>query len=174
MNKNFVAIRGTIVHMFDTQRNCAIVTVKTGDHTFPKVVFHKALAEQVLKEYAVGMTIGIEGFLISSITGKGATQSVVASKLLHSDGEQTCNLFRLEGKVLQCWLYEKFCVVRLRVEQDGHVACIPVSLHLATTGGTVPKGIRVQGEGHLDTRGDRWTEEPRYFQNYFAHRMRVA
>ena len=166
---NSVFITGTIVHLFDTQRNgCAIVTVDVGHRSFPKVVLFKALAQTVLQNYQVGSPISLEGFLVSSVTEKGKTQSIFGRELCSEIPDTPRSDFHLQGTVLKRQDLPTFSLLQMLVNDNGHLAYIPVSARYEDFDETITRGSNVSISGYVRTRVDRTAEEPQYFQNYFA------
>ena len=166
---NSVFINGTIVHLFNTQHNgCAIVTVDVGHRSFPKVIPFKALAQTVLQNYQVGSPISLEGFLVSSVTEKGKTQSIFGRELHPAEIDNPRSDFYLQGTVLSRRDLPGFSLLQMLVNDDGHLAYIPVSARYDDFDETITRGSNVRVSGYVRTRVDRTEETPQYFQNYFA------
>ena len=65
---NKVKIRGTILHVYRSEKNgTAVVTIGTGDNNRPNVTMLKGLAEYFIGEYKVGDMIMVEGNIQSTI-----------------------------------------------------------------------------------------------------------
>lgn len=129
-DKNELILSGRIVNIFP-ERGCVIVTLCTGNHTFPKVVCWQQNAERVLNEYAVNSDISLLcNFQSSKHEGK-LTTSIFCTSILNkplSDGH-LYNSFVVKGRILSVILCKELTKVIVETITNGRYSTIPICIY---------------------------------------------
>lgn len=166
---NSVRLRGDIVHLFRGRQDCAIVTVKVAERTFPKAVLFGAAAQEVFEHCKLGMRVGLEGYLVSSKCDRGITQSIIADRVTPGlDSElPTVNEFSLTGTVTarRDTMYSTH--LKVMVNDGGHLSEIPI-----VAGGCPDRELRRGAEvvvtGCVHTRKESHGDRVKHYQVYYA------
>lgn len=146
-SNNYVHLRGRIVHIFDTGKNCALVTLACSGGDNPKLVLYNEDAQKVLTEYSVGDYIAVDANIQSSLRKQQSIVSVMVDRILpieNEDWSKSDNYFYLNGIVSVIRHFRKCHCVCIKTMQNNHFSIVPVTFY-----GELPKNIQPGNEVKL-------------------------
>lgn len=169
---NKVRLRGDIVHLFRGAKDCAIVTLKVAERTFPKVLLFGGAAQEVFERCTLGMRVSLEGYLVSSKLPQGITYSIVADTVTPIVGVDLpmVNEFKLTGTITSRRETVYSTKLMLMVNDEGHLSEIP----LVVSGYPdleLRRGAEVTVTGCVRTRKEGRGDKAQYYQIYHATRI---
>ena len=166
---NKVRLRGDIVHLFRGAKDCAIVTLRVAERTFPKVLLFGGAAQEVFERCTLGMRVSLEGYLVSSKRPQGISYTIVADMVTPIVGVDLplVNEFKLTGTITSRRETPYSTKLMLMVNDEGHLSGIP----LVVSGYPDPelrRGAEVSVTGCIRTRKEGYGDMVKHHQIYHA------
>lgn len=170
---NKVKIRGTILHVYRSEKNgTAVVTIGTGDNNRPNVTMLKGLAEYFIGEYKVGDMIMVEGNIQSNYRpGRGFRTSIIVDRILplwHSPRRYE-NEFEVYGTVKSIVKLGNSHKVNVNVVCNGFTSTIPVTFNYNDYRLNAETGEPIRVSGLICTSSRTVGDRTLYYQNYVAN-----
>lgn len=168
-DKNELILSGRIVNIFPA-KGCVIVTLCTGNHTFPKVVCWQQNAECILSEYKVTDDIHLLCNFQSSRHDGKLTTSIFCTSILNKplSDKHLQNSFVVRGRILSVFLSDDLTKIIVETVTNGRHSTVPICVYNKNIRWHYEKNQPICMRGTVETRRKSLNGKTVYFTNYVA------
>ena len=172
-DKNELILSGRIVNIFPA-RKCTIVTLDTGNRTFPKVVCWQENAQTILEEYKINDDIYLLCNIQSSKREDRITTSIFCTKILDGSCTQEyiiCNSFTVRGHILSATLYKDLTKIIVKTFTNGRYSTVPICIYNKNFRWHYERHQPICVQGVVETRRKSSNGKTNYYTNFVGNQV---